>query len=255
MLNFCRFMRDKRRLRTPSQISAREIRKLKDWVEDGNSSLLMAQGRGLKNSSLDFAVDFLGAIADSKAPIIWTLPVAFDGSPQLTNILRSLMLQSLSLSSNASHLEPNMITVQELRSATSVSHWLKLLERSFRRFKRLYVVIDMSLIERSAMTSQFEDCQSFDAEGFIEQLQTMVKARKDGCLKIILAMWPSNTFGQLLHRSSENSAVSTILTDRGLMLERKSWAPKLRGRTRMQMRVSSKYLRDAIGMSARGLEA
>jgi hypothetical protein len=254
MLSFCRSMRNRRRIRTPTQVPVCELQKLKDWVKDGKSSLLIAHGRGVRSSSLDFAVDFLDAIIETKVPMVWALPIALDGSPRTTDIVHSLMLQTLSMSGNANDLDPNMITVEEIRSASSVPHWLRLLERSFRRFKNLFVVIDISLIESSRSTCD-DDREDSEGAKLIKHLQAMVDASNNRCLKIVLAALSSNIYDQLLEKSVESLAVRRILTDRGITQERRSWAPKLRAITRKQIRDSSNSFRDAMSLRTGNLLA
>jgi hypothetical protein len=193
----------------------------------------------VRSSSWISLSTFLTPSLRRKVPMVWALPIALDGSLRIADIVHSLTLQTLSMSRNANDLNPSMITMEEIRSASSVPHWLCLLERSFRRFKNLFVVIDISFIESSRSTCG-DDRE--DSEG-AKHLHAMVDASNNRCLKIVLAALSSNIYDQLLGKSVESLAVRRILTDRGMTQERRSWAPKLRAMTRKQIPVSSNNFR------------
>ncbi|CRK05579.1 hypothetical protein BN1723_001594 [Verticillium longisporum] len=61
-LAYCRSMRNRRRRTMPTQVPVSALETLESWVSDPSSSLLLAQGQGIRSSSLDFAADFLDAV-------------------------------------------------------------------------------------------------------------------------------------------------------------------------------------------------
>ncbi|KAI1333971.1 hypothetical protein F5Y15DRAFT_403337 [Xylariaceae sp. FL0016] len=97
MLAFGRSMRNRRRLRTPTQMPRAEISKLEGWASSQQSSFLVAQSNGIKSSSIDFAMDFLDIIIEAGVPIVYALAVGYNDSPTLIGVLQSLVLQVLSL--------------------------------------------------------------------------------------------------------------------------------------------------------------
>ncbi|KAF4872035.1 ATPase family AAA domain-containing protein 3 [Colletotrichum siamense] len=83
-LDWCRSMRNRRRQKAFTQLPLPEISKLKLWVSDSSSSLLLAQGRGVATSALDFAADFIDIVIDHDYPVIWALPsIIFDSKQHL----------------------------------------------------------------------------------------------------------------------------------------------------------------------------
>ncbi|KAI0126177.1 hypothetical protein BJ170DRAFT_462938 [Xylariales sp. AK1849] len=248
MLTFGRSIRNRRRLRTPTQMPVVEISRLRAWVSDERSSLLVAQGNGIKNSSMDFAIDFLDAVLETQTPIIRVLPLGFEDSPSLLSILQSLVLQTMDYSNNATRAELHRISVQDLRSANTVPRWFSILERCLRRVEKLFVLIDLNLIQRaSRLDVNYQE--NLDSEQFIDRLQRMVSARDNGWLKIILVSWPSDVSEQLGRDADES--LCRIFTDRGIVQERRLWRPRLRGLARRQLRTSSQQLRMAVGLPIR----
>lgn len=96
----CQSMRTRRRRKLPAQMPMAALTKLKIWVADPESSILMAQVQGVRASSLDFAVDFLEAVCERNYLVVWALRSNLEpGSvaPPFAAILRSLISQVLEL--------------------------------------------------------------------------------------------------------------------------------------------------------------
>jgi hypothetical protein len=240
MLAFCRSIRNRRRLRTPSLVPKPEITRLKDWAEDRRSSILVARGQGLRNSSIDFATDFLDAALDSQVPTIWVLPSSVDEQPTLVGILQCLVLQIMNVKGGISF---DMVTLHDLRTATTVKHWLTILERCSTRLERAFIVIDLDLIQNST-TYEFNKLDGWDARKFVDRLQSILHFKARGWVKIVLVSWASETLERLLWDLSQDLA--RIYTDRGLAQERRSWGPKHRGPARRNLAASLQHLRQAI---------
>lgn len=89
-LAHCQSLRRRRLRASPSQIPPRQIWLLKNWLEDtssaaSSSSILLAESsRGVRTSSVDFAVDFLAAVREKGVPVVWALPLAASLSPSST---------------------------------------------------------------------------------------------------------------------------------------------------------------------------
>ncbi|KAL8289573.1 hypothetical protein RB597_001272 [Gaeumannomyces tritici] len=73
-LAYCRSLRNRRRQRMPTQLPSMALATLKSWIADPTSSLLLANGNGVRTSSLDFAADFLDAVLECGYPVLWALP-------------------------------------------------------------------------------------------------------------------------------------------------------------------------------------
>lgn len=244
-LGFCRSMRNRRRLRNPTQMPGPEIMRLKSWVEDHGSSIIVARARGIRSSSMDFATDFLDAVIESQTPIIWAFPSSFADSPTPSAVLQSLVLQTMNLSGSASAAELPTVSIQDIRNARSPFQWFTILERCLMRLDKLFIVIDMNLIQRS-LESANEERNGFTVDQFLERLRSIVHARTQGWIKVVLISWSSDSFDQPLSDSLED--VIKVYTDRGIVQERKFWNPRLRGLARRNTRVSSQHLRLAVGL-------
>lgn len=245
MLAFCRSMRNRRRLRTPSLLPRSDVGLLKAWVENRQSSVLVARGQGLRNSSIDFATDFLDAALDSSVPAIWVLPSSFEERPTLVGILQCLVLQIMSAKGGGNF---DVVTLQDLRAATTVPHWLVILERCSKRLEKAYVVLDMSLIQKST-TQEFDESENWDAHMFLDRLRGILKRRAGGWVKVVLVSWMTDMLESLTWDSSQD--LVRISTDRGIIRERRLWVPKFRGLARRNMTVSLQQLRQAVGIPPR----
>ncbi|KAK9424955.1 putative Nacht domain protein [Seiridium unicorne] len=63
-LAFCKSLKIRHKHRSSSQIPLAELAKLRLWLADSSSSLLLAESIRVKTSSLDFSVDFLGLVQE-----------------------------------------------------------------------------------------------------------------------------------------------------------------------------------------------
>lgn len=189
-LAFSKSMRRRRKQTSPSQLPTATLSKLKDWVSDPSSSIVLAQGRGIRTSSLDFAIDFLDAIIDRNHPVIWALPGDNDRpqpNPSIIGILRSLISQLLELESEQVPNGANLIPLRQFQGHGGIQNWLQLLERCIDVFPRLFIIIDTSLIQCS-----LED-EYFTLSDFIERMSEIVDRRDKDGLKVVIASWRLDT--------------------------------------------------------------
>ena len=236
-LSYCRSMRDRRRQKLPTQLPAPALSKLKSWMSERSSSLLLAEGNGVRTSCLDFAVDFLDTVLERGHPILWALPSMLeerDTQPSLTGILRSLISQALSLSSAATDDGVNPITAKHIKSARSLDQWLALFERCTLTFSHLFVVIDIGVVDAAVEHEEMET-SSFTVADFIERMAELVKRRGDeNILKIIVASWRFSTVTSL--EATEVFEDLHISTDMGRKVERLMRQPKHRAMFRQRNR-------------------
>jgi hypothetical protein len=240
MLSFCQSMRNRRRQRTPTLIPRHDLALLREWVDDQKSSLLLAQAQGIRNSSIDFAVDFLEAVTRSNAPIAWALPSSFDTEPTIIGILQSLVLQIMNAKGGT---DLDMVTVRDIRDATTVERWFAILERCLRRLVKVFVVIDMGLIQR-VVDGEMVDSESWDAPRFLDRLQRVTKARSNGWVKVLVVSWMNGKFGGPLVDSFTD--LTLMYTDRGIIQERRQWGPKNRSVMRRNVSMSLRQLQQAV---------
>lgn len=150
--------------------------------------MLLAQGQGIRTSSLDFAADFLDKVLENGYPILWALATQ-DDTTFLTvqAILRSLVSQTLSLDQQPVSEGINPITAKHFKSATTIAQWLALFERCIMPLERLFLLIDLKLIE-SAVENNDADDEYFGVSAFLEYLEELITRRPRG-LKILVLSW------------------------------------------------------------------
>ncbi|KAF6838383.1 hypothetical protein CPLU01_02495 [Colletotrichum plurivorum] len=250
-LAWCRSMRNRRRHKAPTQILLSEISKLETWASSPTSMLLLAQGKGVRTSSLDFATDFLDIIAGQGLPSIWALPSTVNGIQggsseiSVSGVLRSLISQLLVLNPALVTEGVNPLTAKHFRTATTIRRWLQLFETCTSDFRRLFVVIDMGVIETACRHEEAED-QLFNLTDFFEEVSRMIQRRRSGGLKIIVVSW---RFEQNSPLDNEDIfGVMRVFTDRERKVERLMKNPKFRSTARRGRRVFTKRLTSAISV-------
>ncbi|KXH49518.1 hypothetical protein CSIM01_03806 [Colletotrichum simmondsii] len=232
-LAWCRSMRNRRRQKAPTQLPQSELHKLKAWASDPSSSLLLAEGQGVKTSSLDFAADFLDIVLQHGYPVIWALSsivsdVYDDDSlaESATGIIRSLISQALALDDAAVSEGVHPLTPKHFKSAVSILQWFDIFERCVSNFQRLFVVLDMNAIE-SALEQREAVDQGFNVREFIERI-SHISQSAGGSIKVIIASW---RFGA--NNSMEAGSIFDerhLFTDRGRKIERLMKQPRFRDR-------------------------
>lgn len=227
-LAFCKSMRRRRRQTLPTQLPAATLSKLKDWVSDPSSSIVLAQGQGIRSSSLDFAVDFLDAILDRNYPVIWALPGDNHRGqpiPSITGILRSLISQLLELESGQALNGGNSGPLRQFQGNTSIAHWFQLLERCVAVFPRLFIIIDTSLVQYS-LEDEARDDEYFTLRDFIARISDIVSRRDKDGLKVVIASWRFDTASS--KEASEVFNDIPFATDMGRRVHRMMRQPKYR---------------------------
>lgn len=268
-LAFCNSMRTRRAQKHAIQLPAASIPKLKDWVNEPTSSLLLAESRGIRTSPLDFAVEFLNDVREREYPIIWALPFlaeslkhsvdgisAASGStipPRLTmaGILRSLVLQTLHLSTTAMTESRNPVTMRHLRGAATIEQWFQLLERCISTFPALFIVLDMGVLE--AATCSGADDENEDDGGhyrindFIARISDIATCRhRRGRLKVVIATVSFRNAASM--EADEVFGDTCISTDRGRQIGRLMRQPKYRGIFRQHNKRISEEIRTTVGI-------
>ncbi|KAI2619517.1 hypothetical protein GGS26DRAFT_572530 [Hypomontagnella submonticulosa] len=244
-LAYCRSMRDRRRQRNPTLLPAQALSILKYWVAEPSSSLLLAQGQGIKTSSLDFATNFLDIILERGYPVMWALPSPTEENksvPSAITIFQSLVSQALSLDPGVVSEGSNPVTVKHFKSATSIQQWLTLFERCISSFPRLFLVIDIGLVEL-AIEHREEDQELFTLRDFVEQLSGLVSKLSSG-LKIVIISWRFDIATTL--EAKEVFDETQIFTDMGKKTERLMRRPKFRSIFRRRNQIFVEKFRTSI---------
>ncbi|CRJ82833.1 hypothetical protein BN1708_009044, partial [Verticillium longisporum] len=227
-LAYCRSMRNRRRRTMPTQIPVSALETLVSWVSDPSSSLLLAQGQGIRSSSLDFAADFLDAVLDKDYPVLWALPSASEEEalkPSISGILRSLISQALALDPSIVSEGVNPVSMKHFKTCEGVQQWFAIFERCITRLPRLFLVVDMGLIEL-ATSHEEEEHEFFKVDHFVEFLAEMISRRAKEGLKIAVLSWRFAVSTSL--DADEVFDQRRIFTDQGRRAERMMRKPKYR---------------------------
>ncbi|KAK1516998.1 uncharacterized protein CCOS01_12547 [Colletotrichum costaricense] len=229
-LAWCRSMRNRRRQKAPTQLPLSELYKLKAWTSDPSSSLLLAEGQGVKTSSLDFAADFLDTVLEQGYPVIWTLSSIVtdvdDDSLKVSvsGIIRSLISQALALNDAVVSEGINPLTPKHFKSAVSISEWFDIFQRCMSSFQRLLIVLDMNAIESALEQREAED-QVFKMSDFVEHI-TRVLQSEGGTVKVIVVSW--KFYANISIDVESVFDDRRLFTDRGRKIERLMKQPRFR---------------------------
>lgn len=244
-LAYCRSMRTRRRLKSSTQMPRNSLSTLKSWVSEPGSSLLLAQGQGVRTSSLDFAADFLDEVLKKEYPVLWALPSAVheEGSTvTMQGILRSLISQTLALDQRVVSEGTNPVSNKHFKTATSIQQWLTLFERCISSLKQLFLLIDLKLIE-TALENNDDDDDFFSVNTFLEYLEELVARRPQG-LKVVVLSWRFTSVTSL--DAGDLFDENQIFTDMGRRVERMMRQPKYRAfYRRRNQRLSEEFTLDA----------
>ncbi|KAK1658315.1 hypothetical protein BDP55DRAFT_683009 [Colletotrichum godetiae] len=249
-LAWCRSMRNRRRQKAPTQLPLPELYKLRAWASDPSSSLLLAEGQGVKTSSLDFAADFLDIVLEHGYPVIWALSSIVtevdDNSlvPSITGIIRSLISQALVLNDAVVVEGTNPLTPKHFKSAVTILQWFDILQRCVSTLKRLFIVLDMNAIEAALEQTEAED-QLFRISDFMERI-TRVCQSGGGTVKVIIVSWK---FGADTFIDAETfSDDRHLFTDRGRKTERLMKQPRFRAAFKRKHQIFRDKFRSSIAV-------
>lgn len=263
-LAYCRSMRNRRRQRLPTQLPVAALATLKSWVADSASSLLLAQGNGVRTSSLDFAADFLDAVLERGYPVLWALPSmapqdrpygrdddeepagtasTSDARSSITGILRSLISQALALDPAIVGEGSHPVTAKHFKTATGIEQWFALLERCITAFPRLFVVVDLGFIGFAAENDEAEQ-EFFRVADFVERLGEIVRQRDRGGLKVVVVSWRFGVATTL--DAADLFEERQIFTDMGRRVERLMRQPKYRVIHRRRNEQFAVRFRDSV---------
>ncbi|KAH9229096.1 hypothetical protein K456DRAFT_1923796 [Colletotrichum gloeosporioides 23] len=248
-LDWCRSMRNRRRQKSFTQLPLTELFKLKLWVSHSSSSLLPAQGRGVPTSAIDFAADFIDIVIDHDYPVVWALPSVVPASNSerivpvsMSGVLRSLISQVLTVNPHVVVEGINPLTAHHFKSDMTVKQWFGIFERCIASSSRLFVVIDMGLIEMASQHEEAEE-QSFGTDEFIEQMAA-VSRNLTGGLKVVVASWRLSSFTDL---DPEKVFLDNyVYTDRGRRVEMMMKQPRFRAADRGKQRQIAANFRSTM---------
>ncbi|KAF4922974.1 hypothetical protein CGCVW01_v004955 [Colletotrichum viniferum] len=182
---------------------------------------------------------FIDIVIDYDYPVIWALPsIIIDSIKEtapvsMSGVLRSLINQILTINPDLVVEGINPLSAHHFKSDMTIKNWFHVFDQCIAGTARLFVVIDMSLIE---MASQHEEAeaQSFGTDEFVEQMMAVVSRKVSGGLKVVVASWRFHSFTHL--DSEEVFKGNYVYTDRGRCVERMMKQPKFRAADRVKQR-------------------
>lgn len=249
-LAYCQSMRTRRRRKLPTQLPVAALTKLKSWISDPSSSVILAQGQGVKTSSVDFAVDFLEAVLERNYPVVWTLRSNLEpgkAAPPVIAILRSLISQILELETGHGITSPERLTLTSFKNVTTIQQWLDLLERCVSAVSRLFIVVDMATVEE-AVCDDDADEDYFTANEFFEYLSAVVDRRKQGGLKVLVISWGLDAAASTLDSTERDVPDDMqIFTDMGRKVQRLMRQPKYRAFYKKRQQQFGQGFQSAFG--------
>jgi hypothetical protein len=243
-LDYGRSVRRRQRLRLPTSLSRSELYRIKDWLLEDSSSVLIAQAQGIKSSARNLAIDLFDVILELKRPVIWALPrsIGEDDTLSLESILKTLVIQSVVLNpslcgSGASHISPHTFS-----TAHGEDKWFDILRTCIRSFGRLFLIIDMELIEHALPKSEMGIAE------FVNNLQSFTKCLGTTKIKILLL---SNKYAEfILHDVEESLDAVFVKADQGRQKLHMLRLPKVRAQYALRQRTVPNRLREFLRVGA-----
>ena len=190
---------------------------LNAWAASPISSLLAVKGSlSTRTAVTDLVVDMIGLIHSSQAPIVWALKGKSNISSSndtAIHLLKCLVMQTLQLNSEiVGQISPSFNAAM-LQCAQTEKDWLAILRIIAVSLPKLYIIIDLELLEGGSNDRQW-------AISFLQGLQEFIKINKDLQLKVVLF-----SFRQLLDTSGITSDAKNAIdgvTHRAIYTPRQS---------------------------------
>lgn len=144
-LQFCRSIRRRRGERT--RLPLPDVRKLEAWSSRGDNAVLLIDTYS-SSVAKTFMVDLIDLILHSHLPIIWALRYANyrDRSMSVTDIARTLVLQTMQAGADRLLNNPFPVTVEQLRGAAGLDEWIAILSRLLSSMDHAFIMLDADLL-------------------------------------------------------------------------------------------------------------
>jgi len=235
-------MTRRRRARLQCSLSSGNIKMLKAWATNKDSSILISEAHGIKTSSRDFAADLLDALLEASIPAIWSLSSSIDeGDVMLENLLAALIMQAIRVNPGVLSDCVNPVSVIHFKATRTIDEWFRILQRCLRGLKRLFIILDLILINKVLKRDR-----SLELEEFIGKLEDLCYSH-NGILKIVALTWRTDA---TLYRLSQDSPVGTVIaTDPGPRKVRLMKNPKYRTALASRRQCVSDVLKGIMGFS------
>lgn len=130
---------------------------LQQWGAFRSSSQILVQG-SFRNRHLarDFAVDMIDLVSAAHVPVVWALNPTFDTHLPLTpmDVLKHVTLQVLRLNHTMMNERVATLNAARFQSTTTETGWFSLLGSALEGLPQLYIIIDLELLSKSAISGQ-----------------------------------------------------------------------------------------------------
>ena len=175
-------------------------RKLQNWNNNSNSSLIMISGtRKLRFHIKDFCTDSIVLLRDAQVPVIWALK-AMDIRHDATNtedqisamdLLKYLVAQVIRLN-EAIHTDAALTPrLKAYLAASSEADWTSVLTSVLQGIPLLYIIVDIELLDQSLA----EVTQGFSLPAaFLKIFSDLAERDVQTVMKVVLVSYGSQMF-------------------------------------------------------------
>lgn len=201
-LQFCRSMRNRRRERT--KLPLPEVKKLETWASQRENTILLIDTY-MPIRAKAFMVDLIDLILDNGMPIIWALRYAdyWNQRASITDIIRTLVLQTMQVGANHLLDSPFPVTVEQLREAASLGEWVSILRQLLSGISHAFIALDADLLAHATEHERSLALEMLD----------MLRLELSGNVKIVIAM--SSVTRTYVEELGQSNACVKIRTDNG----------------------------------------
>lgn len=231
-------------MRLPSSLSRSELNHIKNWLLEDSSSLLVAQAQGIKSSARNFAVDLLDVILQLQIPVIWALPRSTreDDTLSLESILKMLVIQTVTLNPGLCGSGPSYVSPHTFNAVHGEDGWFDILRRCIRSFERLFIIIDMGLVEHALPKSEMEYSE------FVQNLRNFTQHLGKTKVKIVML---SDKYATIMSDDAEDSlGAEFVKTDQGRQKLHMLRYPRFRAHYALRQRMVPNKLLDFLKVKA-----
>jgi hypothetical protein len=191
-LQYCRSMRN--RYRDRIRIPLPDVRRLESWAAQSNCSILLIDTY-VPITAKAFMVDLINLIIDNNMPVAWALrfPDYLDHRMVVTDIIRTLVLQTMQIGAHSLLDRPFPVTVEQLREAASLRDWITILKRVVSVMQHLFITLDADLLAHATAHERSPTMEMLD----------MLRSELPCNVNIVLAMSSvSRTYAEELAASN-----------------------------------------------------
>lgn len=169
----------RRRYRERTRLPLPDVKRLETWTLQRKNAILLIDTY-IPRTAKTFMVDLIDLILENGMPIVWALRFAdyMNRRMSVTDIIRTLVLQTMQASAEELLNSPFPVTVEQLRGAASVSDWVAIFRRLLSSIGHVFIALDADLL---AHVTEHE-------RGLALEMLDILRSELSDNVKIVLAM-------------------------------------------------------------------